>query len=232
MNDHAGFIDAICSDPEDIQARLIYADWLEERGDPRGEFIRVQCELAACDGVPCKEGCEAYNVKMAEYRVIWWCGECQRRKHLKGREFSLFESLGANPFGLGHCISTVTIDPKKIATHSHWTQCLVRRGFTEVIMLTIKDWLAHGPQIVRQTPVTEVWLNDMEPTDVTYVAGWTWMQGTLGAPSHVPPELFYRMGGAWYPTEQEARAGLGRSALAWAREKAGMVGVKERANSI
>src|SRR5262249_7610438 len=24
----------------------VYADWLEERGDPRGEFIRVQCQLA------------------------------------------------------------------------------------------------------------------------------------------------------------------------------------------
>src|SRR5262249_25468037 len=23
-----------------------YADWLEERGDPRGEFIRTQCQLA------------------------------------------------------------------------------------------------------------------------------------------------------------------------------------------
>src|SRR5258708_13241155 len=26
--------------------RLIYADWLGERHDPRGEFIRVQCALA------------------------------------------------------------------------------------------------------------------------------------------------------------------------------------------
>jgi len=25
---------------------LVYADWLSERGDPRGEFIAVQCELA------------------------------------------------------------------------------------------------------------------------------------------------------------------------------------------
>src|SRR5262245_56818171 len=32
--------------PEDDGPRLVYADWLDERGDPRGEFIRVQCELA------------------------------------------------------------------------------------------------------------------------------------------------------------------------------------------
>src|SRR2546425_6662579 len=40
------FIAAILEDPDTDAPRLIYADWLEERGDPRGEFIRVQCELA------------------------------------------------------------------------------------------------------------------------------------------------------------------------------------------
>jgi uncharacterized protein (TIGR02996 family) len=41
------FIDAILAEPDDDAPRLIYADWLEERGDPRAEFIRVQVELAA-----------------------------------------------------------------------------------------------------------------------------------------------------------------------------------------
>lgn len=35
--------------PEDDAPRLVYADWLEELGDPRGEFIRLQCELARLD---------------------------------------------------------------------------------------------------------------------------------------------------------------------------------------
>jgi uncharacterized protein (TIGR02996 family) len=43
---HDGFLQAILDDPDDDGLRLIYADWLEEHGDPRGEFIRVQCELA------------------------------------------------------------------------------------------------------------------------------------------------------------------------------------------
>lgn len=47
MNEHEGFLQAILANPDDDQLRLIYADWLEERGDPRGEFIRVQMELAA-----------------------------------------------------------------------------------------------------------------------------------------------------------------------------------------
>jgi uncharacterized protein (TIGR02996 family) len=37
---------AILADPDDDTPRLVCADWYEERGDPRGEFIRVQCRLA------------------------------------------------------------------------------------------------------------------------------------------------------------------------------------------
>jgi uncharacterized protein (TIGR02996 family) len=40
------FLQAIIASPDDESLRLIYADWLDERGDPRGEFIRVQCQLA------------------------------------------------------------------------------------------------------------------------------------------------------------------------------------------
>lgn len=40
------FLKAIQEQPEDDAPRLMYADWLTERGDPRGEFLRVQCELA------------------------------------------------------------------------------------------------------------------------------------------------------------------------------------------
>lgn len=43
------FLEVIWSDPHDLTARLVYADWLDEQGDPRGEFVRVQCELAQRD---------------------------------------------------------------------------------------------------------------------------------------------------------------------------------------
>src|SRR4051812_10910093 len=40
------FLEAIREEPDDDAVRLIYADWLEERGDPRGEFIWAQVEAA------------------------------------------------------------------------------------------------------------------------------------------------------------------------------------------
>jgi uncharacterized protein (TIGR02996 family) len=36
------FLDAIIRDPEDYEARIVYADWLEQRGDPRGEYLRLE----------------------------------------------------------------------------------------------------------------------------------------------------------------------------------------------
>lgn len=40
-------IAAISAVPSDDSPRLLFANWLEQEGDPRGEYIRLQCELAA-----------------------------------------------------------------------------------------------------------------------------------------------------------------------------------------
>lgn len=45
MSDADAFIQEVRANPEDDTPRLIYADFLEEQGDPRGELIRVQVEL-------------------------------------------------------------------------------------------------------------------------------------------------------------------------------------------
>jgi len=46
MQDTVAFHRLIAAAPDDDAPRLVYADWLEERGDPRGTFVRVQCALA------------------------------------------------------------------------------------------------------------------------------------------------------------------------------------------
>jgi len=50
MSRIVSFLDAIRGRPDDDAPRLIFADWLDEQGDPRGEFIRVQCALARQPG--------------------------------------------------------------------------------------------------------------------------------------------------------------------------------------
>jgi len=41
----AALLAAVCADPDDLAARLVYGDWLVEQGDVRGELVRVQCDL-------------------------------------------------------------------------------------------------------------------------------------------------------------------------------------------
>jgi uncharacterized protein (TIGR02996 family) len=46
MNHEDGFLQALLEAPDDDTVRFVYADWLEEQGDPRAEFIRAQCAAA------------------------------------------------------------------------------------------------------------------------------------------------------------------------------------------
>ena len=45
MANEKDLIQAILADPTDESPRVAYADWLEERGDLRGEFLRIQTAL-------------------------------------------------------------------------------------------------------------------------------------------------------------------------------------------
>jgi uncharacterized protein (TIGR02996 family) len=50
MSEEAGFLSAIQQAPADETARLVYADWLDEQGDPaktaRAEFIHLELQMA------------------------------------------------------------------------------------------------------------------------------------------------------------------------------------------
>jgi len=47
LSDRDALFAAICANPEEDTPRLMFADWLDENGEPeRAEFIRLQCELA------------------------------------------------------------------------------------------------------------------------------------------------------------------------------------------
>jgi hypothetical protein len=54
MSTHAAFLAAIAANPMDHLPKLVYADWLEELGDPRFEYLRLQHVIAeafdAADG--------------------------------------------------------------------------------------------------------------------------------------------------------------------------------------
>lgn len=58
-------LEAVIEEPDDDAPRLVYADWLSSRGDPRGELIQLQCQLAA---VPDDE--RRRSIRMAENKLL------------------------------------------------------------------------------------------------------------------------------------------------------------------
>lgn len=79
---NAAMLDAILAAPGDDKPRLVYADWLQEHGDPRGEFIVLQCRL----------GRELHGAR-GEYASATGKRPAEVRE-LKARELQLLERHG------------------------------------------------------------------------------------------------------------------------------------------
>jgi uncharacterized protein (TIGR02996 family) len=98
MHDDSPFLRQILAHPFDDGPRLVYADRLDELGDPRGEFIRVQCELARLESDRGDDGqtWKPFELKRRdilrrrERELIpraWWAWCCP--DPLKGRQWSV-----------------------------------------------------------------------------------------------------------------------------------------------
>ncbi|HEY1187847.1 MAG TPA: TIGR02996 domain-containing protein [Gemmata sp.] len=66
MNEDEAFIRAIVDSPGDDTPRLVYADWLDDRADPRGPYLRAECEWA---GSGRKE--KALRTRAAPLDPVW-----------------------------------------------------------------------------------------------------------------------------------------------------------------
>ena len=76
MADHVDFLQAILANSDEDAPRFIYADWLEEQGDPRGELIRLLCTLAPL-GLwdPRRQGIEQQAQALLKRHGAQWLGD-------------------------------------------------------------------------------------------------------------------------------------------------------------
>jgi uncharacterized protein (TIGR02996 family) len=74
MPDADAFLRAIIDNPDDDTPRLVYADWLDENGDPeRAEFIRVQIALARePHGHQARQALIARNESLLRHHRVEW----------------------------------------------------------------------------------------------------------------------------------------------------------------
>lgn len=99
MTQDDAFLHAIIESPDDDTPRLVYADWLEENGQPeRGEFIRVQCLLARMAGEdPRRPGLQGRERGLLEKHEAAWAWPV--RRWVYAREFfrGFMEQVTARP---------------------------------------------------------------------------------------------------------------------------------------
>lgn len=70
--DNPAFVSLIAAEPDNTEAKLIYADWLEERGEcKRGEILRLEVALAAHGPEPRTiSGCYyLFNFRHGEFEI-------------------------------------------------------------------------------------------------------------------------------------------------------------------
>ena len=71
-------LEAVIADPDDDGSRLVYADWLQDRGPlaaARGELITVQCALAHLDHPIEHNRLKARDFELVERHGNVWCAE-------------------------------------------------------------------------------------------------------------------------------------------------------------
>src|SRR5262245_15683829 len=129
MTEREMLLRAVCENPDDDTPRLVFADWLDENGEPeRAEFIRLQCEFQSPRGVA--------GGSPAEQPVRF-----RRMREL--RDLNRARWLAELPtFGR----------PDEIV----W-QNFFHRGFVarlDVLTLALLD--RHGPQLMTATPVSHL----------------------------------------------------------------------------
>jgi uncharacterized protein (TIGR02996 family) len=93
MTEEDTFIRTICDSPGDDTHRLVYADWLDERDDPRGPYLRAE----------------------AEWAKSWWAGEVpgdDTKLRALGAKFDSVWTLRLTRPPLGVCCSHLNLAGK------------------------------------------------------------------------------------------------------------------------
>jgi len=167
MNDHEALLRAIIADRADDSVRLAFADFLEERGDVRAEFIRCQIELARC-----KHGPTICRVRDPNDKPVLpetTCDFCGLNSPLRQREKEL-EFLNWRKWGLHAILSegiAVTDPPCHPPSFGEgkWENFAQKftRGFVSEIGCSWESWSKHHADIMRQTPLEKVNLTSRPP---------------------------------------------------------------------
>src|SRR5262245_6194987 len=211
MTHEEAFLAAILESPDDDAPRLIYADWLEDHGDPRAALIRVQCDLErhrrAAFGKP--------YVLSDGLRRAWQIIALYAREKELLAEFGDIWTPGA--------IDAVDVSQDIPGLRGH----RFRRGFVDLLALPCKAWMSQGRELARLAPLTKIWLSDKAPLSRTANV-YTWTERARAISAYVLPVDLLRLmprtgyfaatqGYRHFESERHARDACSLACLQWAR---------------
>lgn len=157
MTEREAFIRQICERPDDDTVRLVFADWLQENGEPeRAEFIRDQIEW--------RFGSSDFDLLDANWDV--WFPDVTRHDENGFRRLQNYGGGLAAPLLSGNTV-------------------IFSRGFVSAVRFSATvSYMKHANEgYWRQQPITEVRLVDKTPWfnhDKTH-HGW-WSESALANP--------------------------------------------------
>lgn len=132
---HPALLAAVLAQPDDIDARLVYADWLVEQGDPRGDFIHVQCAL----------GRPLVNASGRAWARPTFAGDPKELEQRERKLLSLHQKAWVAPFRA------------TVRTWSWWC------GFVDRVVADCGAFLAGSEGLFAETPLVSVQLTAMKP---------------------------------------------------------------------
>ncbi len=142
QTDAEAFLQRIRAYPDDDTPRLIFADWLDEEGDPRGRFIRVQLALADLD-----EDAPARRALLVEEQALLGA-------HREAWEAPLRKLAGGFVFRRGF-VDELNVEAKKFVRQAH--EIFTASPVQHVHLLDVGDSLTEvlqSPYLSRLSAVT------------------------------------------------------------------------------
>ncbi len=132
-------LEAVLAQPDDDAPRLVCADWLQSRGDPRGELIAIQCKREQGEheeGVS-EELVARERALLAEHGDAWLA------------ELGLPADDGGGAWGS----STSSLPPELEPVRNAIQGCTFRRGFVEDAAIAADVLCGLDPRLVDRTPL-------------------------------------------------------------------------------
>lgn len=158
------FMAAIYAAPDDDVPRLVFADWLQEHGEEeRGDFIRVQCEMAA---IPIPPDSETIGLRSSvreqklralldwkkRYRKTYYVLRARERELLEAHRYSWTDGLLGPDWkvcGLGDETGSVVVEFTRAGERTGVFALKFSRGFVAEVTCTAEDWLTRHEDLVR-----------------------------------------------------------------------------------